>query len=601
VRAPTAKELAELGVLPEHTSTTVKEVLTSAPGDFASTPPSSSCYAGDSKEDSDYVREGGFYTVDIASPAHLLVTINKHFREGNEELYDWQKEQLAEIAASNKVATLHNPYKLALCAANGSGKDYIIVAPTVVWMSLVNIRCLTIITASSGAQLTAQTENYIRALCAACNEHFGFEAFRIRQRYIKCLITGSEIRLFATDEAGKAEGYHPLEPNAKMMIVVNEAKSVKEEIFGALRRCTGYTHWLNVSTPGEPKGSFHKACTEPRMGYRFRKVTYKVCRTATKSHVSESERIADEIDLGVTSALYRSKWLAEFTSLDVGCIVPLDHVNACCNNLVPKAFVDWPLRIGMDLSAGGDETVLVATRGNVIVKEVYFQERDTTVVAARLSQELEALGVKRDHEFIFADDGGIGKSIIDMLRKSKSETEPGWEVRRVVNQARAIRPDQYGNRGAELWYLIKRLAEERLIRFDEASDKLREQLYTRIMEKRGGRVWLEPKPKAKSEGRPSPDRADAFVLSLCGLTVQDFMATDAKAVAAETDSVRPPKAIGRRFDNQEELGKYVDDMAYEGKELQEQNPLRGQGRRLHGSLAIALKGESHRQSKYSTN
>jgi hypothetical protein len=296
-----------------------------------------------------------------------------------------------------------------------------------------------------------------------------------------------------------------------------------------------------------------------------------------------------------------SKWLAEFTSLDVGCIVPLDHVNACMNDQVPKAFSDWPLRVGMDLSAGGDETVLVATRGNVIVKEVFFQERDTTIVAARLSQELEALGLKRNHEFIFADDGGIGKSIIDMLRKAPSDDTPGWEIRRVVNQARAIRPEQYGNRGAELWYLIKRLAEERLIRFDEASEKLREQLYTRIMEKRAGRVWLEPKPKAKSEGRPSPDRADAFVLSLCGLTVADFMSTDAKAVAAELDSVTPPKAIGRRFDNQEELGRYVDDMAYEGKELQETNPTRGQGRRVHGSLAIALKSDQHRPSKYNVN
>lgn len=531
----------------------------------------------------------------IDSPALLLVTINKHFREGGEELYEWQKEQLDEIAQSNTSATLHNPFKLALCAANGSGKDYIIVSPTVVWMSLVNIRCLTIITSSSGAQLTAQTENYIRNLCAAFNEHVGFEAFRIRQRYIKCLITGSEIRLFATDEAGKAEGYHPLEPNAKMAIWVNEAKNVSEEIFGALRRCTGYTHWFNVSTPGEPKGSFHKACTEPRLGYSFRKVTYRECRTSTKSHISEQERIADEIDLGVTSSLYRSKWLAEFTSLDIGCIIPLDHVNACCENRVTKAFSDWPLRIGMDLSAGGDETVLVATRGNTVVKEVFFQERDTTIVAARLDQELtELLGNDKKHEYIFGDDGGIGKSIIDMLRQK------GWEIRRVVNQARAIRPDQYGNRGAEMWYLIKRLAEERLIRFDECSNKLREQLYTRIMEKRAGtgRIWLEPKPKAKSEGRPSPDRADALVLSFCGLTVADFMTTDKKAVAEERDTVTIPKGQGLRFSDSQAVSDYIDDLVFSGKELELQNPTRGGGRRLHGSLHAALKSQNQKQSNY---
>lgn len=600
MRIPTAKELAAFGVLPEQTSNVIKEGLTNASAGFTQTPPDPSSYPGNSKEDADFVPEGGFRATDIASPALLIVTINKHFRVGDEELYEWQKEQLAEIAANNSTATLHNPYKLALCAANGSGKDYIIVAPTVVWMSLVNIRCLTIITSSSGQQLTSQTENYIKTLCAGFNEHVGFEAFRIRQRYIKCLISGSEIRLFATDEAGKAEGYHPLEPNAKMAIWVNEAKNVSEEIFGALRRCTGYTHWFNVSTPGEPKGSFHKACTDIRMGYRFRRVTYRECRTARKSHISELERVADEVDLGVSSALYRSKWLAEFTSLDTGTLVPLDHVNACCNNQVPRAFQDWPLRIGMDLSAGGDETVLIVTRGNVLIKEVYFQERDTTIVAARLDQELtEILGSKRNHEYIFADDGGIGKSIIDMLRKPKSDDTPGWEIRRVVNQARAIRPDQYGNRGAELWYLIKRLAEERLFRMDEFSDKLREQLYTRMCEKRAGRIWLEPKPKAKSEGRPSPDRADAFVLSLCGLTVQNFMSTDKATVDAEKDTVTIPRGQGLAFNNQEELGAYIDDMAYEGKELEQSNPKRGQGRRAYGSLAAVLPASNRKSPKYS--
>jgi phage terminase large subunit len=597
-RPPTAKELAAFGISPEQSSTLVKEAnLTSASvGPNTTPPPKNSHYAGDNKEDSDYVPADGFYTMSIASPALLLVTINKHFREGGEELYEWQKEQLEEIAQSNTKATLHNPYKLALCAANGSGKDYIIVAPTVVWMSLVNIRCLTIITSSSGAQLTAQTENYIRNLCAAFNEHVGFEAFRIRQRYIKCLITGSEIRLFATDEAGKAEGYHPLEPNARMVIIINEAKNVSEEIFGALRRCTGYTHWLNISTPGEPKGSFHKACTEPRLGYRFRRVTYRECRTNNKSHISEPERIADEVDLGTTSALYRSKWLAEFTSLDVGCIVPLDHINACLSNQVPKAFSDWPLRIGMDLSAGGDETVLIATRGNTLVKEVFFQERDTTLVAARLDIELkELLGDNKKHEFIFGDDGGIGKSIIDMLRQK------GWEIRRVVNQARAIRPDQYGNRGAEMWYLIKRLAEERLIRFDECSNKLCEQLYTRICEKRAGRIWLEPKPKAKSEGRPSPDRADAFVLSLCGLSVSDFMTTDKKALKEESDTVSIPRGTGQKFANAQEAERFVDDLAFEGKDLEQINPARGNGRRCHGSLHMALKGTTNRTSKFEIN
>ena len=109
MRIPTAKELAAFGVLPEQTSIVNKEVLTNASAGFTQAPPDSASYPGDNKEDADYQPEGGFRATDIASPALLIVTINKHFRAGDEELYEWQKEQLAEIAANNATATLHNP------------------------------------------------------------------------------------------------------------------------------------------------------------------------------------------------------------------------------------------------------------------------------------------------------------------------------------------------------------------------------------------------------------------------------------------------------------------------------------------------------------
>lgn len=600
MREASEQDLAEFEGFAERASSLLEESDAPASAGFTSTPSplsQDSIYAGDATDDDGPAKDGKWQTLNLPSPSFLITLVNKAFREGIEELYDWQKEQLQEIAESNSVATLHNPYKLALCAANGSGKDYIIVSPTVVWMSLVNIRCLTIITSSSGVQLTSQTEGYIKSLCEAVNEYCGFPVFKIRQRFIKCLLSGSEIRLFATDEEGKAEGYHPLEPRAKMGIWVNEAKSVDEGIFRALKRCTGYTHWFNVSTPGEPKGSFHRACTQPILGFRHRKITYRECRTATKTHISEMERIADEIELGATSALYRSKWLAEFTSIDIDCIITLDQVNLCIDDKVKAARQDEPLKIGMDLSAGGDETTLVARRGNKIVKEIAFRERDTTVVAARLDQELIALGVSKDHEWIFADDGGIGKSIIDMLRKRRSATVPGWSVRRVVNQARAIRPDQNGNRGAELWYTVKRLIEERTQRLDEASELLRQQLYTRRYEKRNGKIWLEPKPKAKAEGNPSPDRADAYVLTFCGESVADWIGI---AAAEVTKSESIPKAQGMKLATIDELTAAVDEIAF--GEFESPHPAhRGGGRRVYNSLTTAMAGTDKRHLPYATN
>lgn len=591
-REATDEDLAELEGL-ESDAATIGVGTTSADSRFTSAPPSpiiytrDSIYDGDLKDDSGPLKDNKWQTLPIPSPAFLVALYIKSFREGQQVLYEWQKEQLAEIGDSNSWATVHKPYKLALCAANGSGKDYLIVAPTVVWMSLVNIRCLTIITSSSGSQLTAQTENYIKALCQTINEYHQQEFFRIRQRYIKCNLTGSEIRLFATDEAGKAEGYHPLEPDAKMVIIVNEAKSVSEEIFGALRRCTGYTHWLNVSTPGAPSGSFHRACTKEKLGFRFRRITYKECRSGSLSHMSDAERIADEEELGKNSALYRSKWLALFTTLNTDSVITTETLEQLIDNKVDIAFQDWPLRIGGDIAAGGDESALVATRGNRIVKEEGMREKDTTITADWFERLFNELGISKNHEYIFMDDGGIGHAVIDMLRAK------GWNVRRIRNEHRAVRPKDYGNRGAELWYQAGRIAEERLFRLDEASQKLRDQLVSRHYKKSGtgGRVFLESKKEAIADGRPSPDRADALILSLCGLTVSDFL-----------QPVQGPQQLSKpkmhKLNTPEELAAYVEELAY----AEFDKPI-SNGRRIHNSLAAAtqLTTDSNHEDKYGYN
>src|SRR5204863_301163 len=155
--------------------------------------------------------------------------------------------------------TSQHPYKFVLIGNNGSGKDKFIIAPFAIWFTLTKIRSRVIITTASGTQLTSQTEPYIKDLCEKVNSFFGTEIYRIRQRYIKCLLTGSEIRLFATDEKGRAEGYHPMDTDSEMAIIVNEWKSVDDEITKALRRCTGFNYWLGISSAGEDSGAFYRA------------------------------------------------------------------------------------------------------------------------------------------------------------------------------------------------------------------------------------------------------------------------------------------------------------------------------------------------------
>lgn len=564
----------------EHIDELIKEVSSVKPHnsqiavtqnsyDSSSARKTSIKYSGDYIDESGAIDKEGkdsdqFTSLKFEDPAELINFFYEPLNSGRITLHKWQTETLEHLAVAHP--TSNKPHKFCLVAANGSGKDAFIVAPFAIWFALSKVQSRCIITSSSGTQLTSQTEGYIKNLAEEVNKYFGCEIFRIRQRFIKCRLSGSEIRLFATDEAGKAEGYHPIVPGAEMAIIINEWKSVSEEITGALRRCTGYNYWIGVSTPGEPRGSFYRAATSWPNVLR---ITSYNC-----PHLSEDDRDEDKRELGEHSALFRSKHLALFTSIGGQVIITLELIEKLI--LSPPAFSvsGFVKRVGIDLAAGGDENCITYTQGMKCLREYAFRETDTTITADRIEADLITNDIPKDHDYIFADDGGVGHSIIDMLVRR------GWRIKRILNQWAAIKKKDYGNRGAENWSRVKRIFEEGFFDVTTLSEKTREQLYTRQYKQNGmgSRIMLESKKEAKAHGRPSPDRADAFILSLTGLTINDFM--DAKQ-----DSTAP-KTVGLTMDQMVEY--YKNQITKKGLTIESVTAPRDDNKQIYCSLAAAM-------------
>lgn len=519
--------------------------------------------------DGDYVDKsspmsGDYDVLKFPNPAVMFAFYNDDILNGSISFHKWQAEDL-EMLGNAKPSAL-KPFKYCLRACNGSGKDSFIVAAFAAFVCLTQKRFRVIVTSSSGVQLTAQTESPLVDFCQRVNKKHGCEIFRIRQRYIKCVLSGSEIRLFATDEKGRAEGYHPIVPNAGMAIIVSEGKTVTDEIHNALRRCTGYNYWLEVSTPGEPKGFFYRAATTWQ---HTRGVTTYDC-----SHLSLDELEEDKKEWGEHSALFRSKHLALFTSLGGETVISNELVEYMFKNPPEYQFLEWEARVGLDLAAGGDENALCICKGNRVVKEIYFREIDTTITSERIDHELRSNNIPKTSKHIYADDGGVGHSIIDQLVRM------GWNINRVLNQWAAGNKRQFGNKGAENWFRCKRIFEECLFDITELSLKTREQISSRHYKQQmtGGRIFLEPKKEAIAEGRLSPDRADAFVLSLCGLNIDDFL----KATRTNV----PHKTATLKLKSQEEIYEH-----YETNVTFSQFDHKDRiiGRRVYNSLANALR------------
>lgn len=538
-------------------------------------------YTAGTKYDGDYAENdpiptGGFEAMEFKTPAHVLAFFNDDIQSGSVSLHKWQAEVCKDLAPEIRPTSLH-PMKYFLVAANGSGKDAFVIAPFAIWFILCKIKSRVIITSSSGTQLTAQTELYIKSLAERVNAKLGQPIFKIRQRYIRCNTSGSEIRMFATDEAGKAEGYHPMEPNREMAIVKNESKSISEEIHKALKRCSGFNYWLEISSTGAPRGAFYRAVTRWPNG---RRITSIEC-----PHISDEEREEDKVDLGETSAEYRSKHLALFTSVDGECVIP-SAIHEVCLNAPPKIdFPLWQKRVGIDLAAGCDENCVTIVKGTRVLKEYAFAEKDTTITTSKIDRFLMDNGIAKDSEFIFADDGGVGHAIIDNLCKM------GWRIHRVHNQGAAYNKRQYGNKGGELWFRAKRIIEERMMDIRVLSDKTHDQLINRrYKQPAGGRLFLQPKKEAKAEGFNSPDRADAFILSLTGLTIADFL--DEKKVKDVEE--RPAR---KQLKTSQEVVEYYEGVTFQEYEMQQEGFT---GKKVRGSLTMALKltTGNNSESKY---
>lgn len=530
----------------------------------------------------DIIAEQCFEPQEFSCATELLITYHPAIQAEQVMPYKWQVEVSEQLCASDRFSKFA-PLKYYLVAANGSGKDAYVISPFAVWFAFTKIRSRCIITSSSHSQLSNQTESYIRTWCNMINNaHKGDPRglpFIVKKQHIDCRWTGSEIILFATDEEGKAEGYHPHAdyPLGELAVIINEGKSVRDGIFMALNRCT-YTHWVVVSSPGKDSGnlyqSFKKAIQFPeelpeKGGVKYaRKITAYDC-----PHIGEARIESEKQEFGANHPWFRSARLAEFTSDNEEVIISLDSMRRCQEQCVQ--YIPYGLRAGLDLALGGDETTFYVFDGNKYKAKEIFKIGEARATVQLCISFFEKHGfTKKTAGSIVADHGGIGAGLRALFE------ELGWSLTWVSNQSKALRPQGYcANRGAELWMNMKSIIEQGLVFLPDEEDdpKFWSQVGSRYYttHKISGKLVLESKAEAKAKGHGSPDRADAFVLAFNGLTAEEIrhqaMVLSGKIQISKlpTKMGKPisAKAIAKQYDEQRYANAFPEHRQTEGKKL----------------------------------
>lgn len=478
--------------------------------------------------------------LDLPDPVFMLSLYNEHIREGKVMLHDWQIRLMQRYAAKRQQDEI---IRIALCANNGSGKSQFGVAPCAVWLAMTQPYGRSVITSASGTQLDRQTGHAISHIAEQVNKIHG-PWWKINYRYLTFLPTQSTVELYATDEAGKAEGYHPHTPGGEFSIFVDEAKSVAEPIFEALMRCNGITRRLDVSSPGKPSGHFYNVVVGGR--WYVMRVKASNCPHLNRDEIREARDL-----YGENSPLFRSMYLAEFTSTDEQVVIMYEAVARQLNN-PPKSNLFGAPYCGLDLAAGGDENVLSVWQGNTQIGLECFRFADTTQTVEHL------LNLFRKYEIpktggIIADDGGVGKAIIDNIEKG------GYSLRRVHNQGKAINSTAYTNRGAELYFnFANHLPQLRLLPDNTQKNQLSSRYYRQSGQ---GKFLLESKREARAKGHGSPDRADATVLAMAGRPPGFFR--DVENGVLNPDGSNKVKPISSAPIEQDDLIAKMDEKRYE--------------------------------------
>lgn len=457
----------------------------------------------------------------LKDPIELLYLVDDDIASGKDSLHPWQVQFMVDF--SDPRNTKNHPFMAEVCAANGSGKDKYILATCIVWMCMRYTKAYGVATNGSGQQLDAQTEFHIRSLCEKVNSKLGYAIWKCNYRSYKCLVTNSVIELFATDEPSKAEGYHPMESSTKLAIFASEAKSIPDKIFEALTRCTGFSYWVDVSSPGLPAGYFYNQWTMAIDRHELKDIkecppTERVKWTITAydcPHITENqiELVAKGLAAqgGRNSVVFKSSMLAQFGTVDEMTVISYSHVHRC-KAKPPTWMQSGHNDAGLDLnSGGGAESVLKVRNGNKVIATEAFRFEDTEDNVDYCEDLFWKHGLDNPESIIWGDACGAGYPQLCSLRKR------GWSNIRFFDSRHASRrPKVYTNIVTEMWFemslLLQRveiildndfMTESQLCsRYYKINLKLQHQLLSKL--------------EQKNMGHASPDRADALIYCFVG-------------------------------------------------------------------------------------
>lgn len=317
---------------------------------------------------------------------------------------------------------------------------------------------------------------------------------------------------FATGEASndhqKMEGFHA----PYILFVVDEGKAVPDETYEAIEGAlsTGFTRLLVISTPPPQKiGFFYDIFRGKRIGYKKFHISGLDSKRVSKAWIEERKK-----EWGEDSTIYKNRVLGEFGDDDTDSVIQLAWVEQCVDNDINrerwarenKVFSneDSPILGGCDVARfGNDRTVKYLKKGFEVIDYDVFTKEDTMVTAGRIVNDFNTKNVFHYN----VDDIGVGGGVVDRLVEQEYNVSG-------INAAESAKDNlKFINKRAELWWNIRELFRQELIKIPDDEELIAELTTMKYKYSSNGRIQIESKDDYKKRTGKSPDKADGLCLA----------------------------------------------------------------------------------------
>jgi len=422
------------------------------------------------------------------------------------KLYDWQAKPVMMMAKA--ITEGKERFKVAIRAPNGSGKTSHINVLISLWVLYTYQAGKAVITSASQRQLADQ-------FWPAARLHLlKFPDWHVNNH--EMLITtpgGGRLRCFTTNDPGLAEGSHKGQgPDAPLLMIVDETKSLKPDILTAIERCS-YTVLLYISSPHTRSGFFYDAFAKPNHGF--------IGFHAGLNHNPNisPEKISDVYKrFGPSSNLAKSILEGDWMDEEEGDIGPFSRSMLDQWMEQQIGIREGSAAVGIDFAAGGDCNAMVFKDGNQVAEMKQWPDADTARASGKIAQTIREWGYGNRPMTITGDRGGLGAPFIDHIQKY------GINIQGVHFGGKSPDP-RYGNWVTWAYYWVAGLIADGKIKppasYAELTNVLLEQLANRRAKVRpSGVLVLESKAELKERGLASPDLADAFVMAFAFVDVK---------------------------------------------------------------------------------